>query len=168
MWQPLEILNIFNTLSFLKNWSTAFYLKVLTSKMQDFHSKLPRQNPAFRQIEWGVQNRPIAKNARKYFIFLEILFIKSLFDVQTIQMFIFILFVRAAVSFEGLFYLWVSLTSRNSSFAKGPVEKQNFTVCGSTTLISSSDISAVFALICSWRRSSFYCIETSQLIYSAN
>ena len=36
---------------FLKHWRTVLQLK-----------KLPCQNPILRQIEWGVQNRPITKN----------------------------------------------------------------------------------------------------------
>ena len=69
--QSLEILNIiFITLPLkqvsvkfsFKNWRTAFYLNVLRLRTQHFHTKLPSQKPMFRQIEWEVQNGPIAKN----------------------------------------------------------------------------------------------------------
>ena len=72
MWQSVEIVNIFNTLTlkqvfvkmktFLKNRSTAFYLKALRLKTYHFHTKLPYQKLMLRQTEWSVQNRPITKN----------------------------------------------------------------------------------------------------------
>ena len=31
-------------------------------KAHHFHTKLPCQKPMLRQIEWGIQNRPITKN----------------------------------------------------------------------------------------------------------
>ena len=39
-----------------------FLLKVLKLKMQHCHAKLLSQKPMLRQIEWGIQNGPIAVN----------------------------------------------------------------------------------------------------------
>ena len=41
----------------------SFSLKVLLFKAQHFHTKLICHKPLLRQIECGVQNEPIAKNA---------------------------------------------------------------------------------------------------------
>ena len=35
---------------------------VLRMKAQHSHTKLPCQKPMLRQIEWGVQNKPVRKN----------------------------------------------------------------------------------------------------------
>ena len=37
---------------FPKNWGTIFSLKVLQLKTQHFHTKVLRQKPMFRKIEW--------------------------------------------------------------------------------------------------------------------
>ena len=37
--------------------------KVPLLKSQNFHAKLTCQNLMLRQVEWGAQNGPIAKNA---------------------------------------------------------------------------------------------------------
>ena len=47
---------------FLKTWSTVSQFRVLFMKEQHFHTKPPCQKSMLRQIEWGVQNRPITKN----------------------------------------------------------------------------------------------------------
>ena len=47
---------------FSENWLTVFRLKVLRLKAQHFHTKLTCKKPMLREIEWGVQNGPIAKN----------------------------------------------------------------------------------------------------------
>ena len=53
---------------FLKNANSLqktralFQLQVLRLKTQHFHTNLLCQKPMLRQIEWGVQNRPITKN----------------------------------------------------------------------------------------------------------
>ena len=52
---------LWKTKTFLKNWSTAFYLKVLRLKTHYFHSKLLSQKPILRQIELWVQNGPFTK-----------------------------------------------------------------------------------------------------------
>ena len=53
---------LWKTKTFLKkNWSTAFYLKLLRLKMRYFHTKLLSQKPMLRQIEWWVENGPITK-----------------------------------------------------------------------------------------------------------
>ena len=72
MWQSVEILNVFNTLTlkqifwktktFLKKWSTVFKLQALRLKTHHFHTKSPYQKPMLRQTEWWVQNEPITKN----------------------------------------------------------------------------------------------------------
>ena len=49
------------TKTFLKNWSTAFYLKVLRLKTHYFRSKLLSQKPMLRQIESWIQNGPFTK-----------------------------------------------------------------------------------------------------------
>ena len=64
--ERLQCLNFETSLKtkpFLKNWSTNFLVKVLLLKAQHLHTKLTRQKPMLRQIEWGVQNRPTTKNA---------------------------------------------------------------------------------------------------------
>ena len=70
MWLSLEILNVFNT-STLKQifWKTQALLKKMfflvgSAKIKNptFPYKLLCQKPMLRQIEWGVQNRPIIKN----------------------------------------------------------------------------------------------------------
>ena len=52
--------------NFLKNKnlkkSPIFYLKVLRSKTQHFHTKLLCQKLILRQIEWEMHNGPIAEN----------------------------------------------------------------------------------------------------------
>ena len=72
MWQSVEILNVFNTLTlkqifwrkktFSKNWGTVFQLKALRLKTHNFHTNLSYQKPMLKQIEWWVQNGPITKN----------------------------------------------------------------------------------------------------------
>ena len=57
-----KVLDIFGTLTFSKNWSTVFHLKVLGLETQHFHTKLPSQNSVLRQIEWSIQNGPVTKN----------------------------------------------------------------------------------------------------------
>ena len=59
IWQPLETLNIFITLTskkssekqkgILKNWSMAFYLKVLPWKTSQIHTKLLFEKPMLTQ-----------------------------------------------------------------------------------------------------------------------
>ena len=72
MWQSLEVLNVFNTLTlkqisgkrkaFPKNWSTVFKLKPLRLKTHHFHTKMLCQKPMLRQTEWRLQNEPTTKN----------------------------------------------------------------------------------------------------------
>ena len=59
IWQSLEILKVFNTLT-LKEISLK--MKALRLKTQHFYRKLPCQKPMLKQIERGVQNGTIAKN----------------------------------------------------------------------------------------------------------
>ena len=72
MWQSLEILNVSNTLS-LKEilWKTQTLLKKLdyrflveSAKIENglLLAKLLCQTVILRQIEWRVQNGPVAKN----------------------------------------------------------------------------------------------------------
>ena len=70
--KSLEILTVFNTLTleqifwitkiFFKKLEQHFLFETLRLKAHHFHTKLPYQQPMLRQIEWGVQNRPITKN----------------------------------------------------------------------------------------------------------
>ena len=72
MWQSLEVLNVFNTLTlkqisgkrkaFPKNWSTVFKFKPLRLKAHHFHTKMLCQKPMLRQTEWRLQNEPTTKN----------------------------------------------------------------------------------------------------------
>ena len=70
-----------------------------------------------RQIEWWVQNEPITKNGVlpvttlcfSKFVSVQEPLTKSIFDVTTTQMSIFILFETAEVLFDGALSLWVSL-----------------------------------------------------------
>ena len=71
-WQSLEILNVFNSLTFKqifwktkpfsKNWKISFYLKVLRLKKKYFHAKLPCQKPILGQIELRKQSEPLTKS----------------------------------------------------------------------------------------------------------
>ena len=101
----MDILNDFNTLTSVKNWSTIFKLKALRLKTHYFNTKLPYQKPILRQIELWVQNGPITKNRvlpvttlffGNFFPVLEPLK-KSLFDVPATQMSMFVFFVSAGV-----------------------------------------------------------------------
>ena len=69
MWQPQGMLNVFKMLTlkkrFLKSYN--FFQKpgglfLVQSTMNQ--TRMLRQKPMLRQIEWGVQNRPITKNGR--------------------------------------------------------------------------------------------------------
>ena len=69
MWQPQGMLNVFKMLTlkkrFLKSYN--FFQKpgglfLVQSTMNQ--KRMLRQKPMLRQIEWGVQNRPITKNGR--------------------------------------------------------------------------------------------------------
>ena len=72
MWQSLGILTYFNAWTlkqilwkkkiFFKNLKYRFVVQSSKIKTQHFYTKPPCQKPMFRQIEWGVQNEPIAKN----------------------------------------------------------------------------------------------------------
>ena len=83
-------------------------MKIQRLKTQHFYAKLPLQKTMLKQIEWGVQNGTITKNGAFpvtilfFWIFFSVWnrLIKSLFDVQTTQMSISILFVTAGVLFE--------------------------------------------------------------------
>ena len=71
MWQSIEILNDFYTLTlrqiswktqtFFKNLKYRFLVEVLRLKTHHFHTNLPDQKPMLRQMEWCVQNGPITK-----------------------------------------------------------------------------------------------------------
>ena len=61
--QSMQVLNFLKSENFFqKNWSNAFYLKLLRLKTQHFHTKLSCQKLVLTQLEWGVQNRTITKN----------------------------------------------------------------------------------------------------------
>ena len=69
MWQPQGMLNVFKMLTlkkrFLKSYN--FFQKpgrlfLVQTTMNP--KRMLRQKPMLRQIEWGVQNRPITKNGR--------------------------------------------------------------------------------------------------------
>ena len=72
MWQSVEILKVFNTLTLQQIfWKTKTFFKKLeyrflveSTKIENasFPYKLPYQKPTLRQIEWGEQNEPITKN----------------------------------------------------------------------------------------------------------
>ena len=72
MWQLLELFSIFNTITLIKIfWKTQTLFKKLgyrflveNAKIESttFQYKNARQKPMLRQIECGVQNRPITKN----------------------------------------------------------------------------------------------------------
>ena len=91
MWQSGEIFNVFNTLTlkttfqktktFFKKLEYQFYLKELRWKTHDFHTKLSKQKVMLRQIEWWVQNGPIAKNA--VFPVTILFFLKFCFSLRT-------------------------------------------------------------------------------------
>ena len=83
MWQSVEILNVFNTLT----------LKNVFWKMKSFSKKLEYHFFSWKHQDW---KRIIPC-------------IKSWFDVPTTQMFIFILFVSVGVLFEGALTLSRSL-----------------------------------------------------------
>ena len=55
LWQSLEILNVFYTLTFEINF-------IKQDATQHFHTKLSYQKPLLKQIECGVQNGPFKKN----------------------------------------------------------------------------------------------------------
>ena len=55
----LETIFLKNENFFSENWSTLFYLKALKLKTHNFHTKLTCQDLKLRQMEWGVQSRPI-------------------------------------------------------------------------------------------------------------
>ena len=62
--------------TFFKKLEDRFQLKLIL-KTHCFHTKLPCQKLMLRQIEWGVQKRPITKNgvlAVTALIFLKMLF----------------------------------------------------------------------------------------------
>ena len=49
--------------TFFKNiYNKLVYFEVLRLKTQHFYTKLLRQKPVLRQIEWRIQNTPIKKN----------------------------------------------------------------------------------------------------------
>ena len=124
IWQSLEILNVFNTLT----------LKQVFRKTQTLFKKLEYcflvestkiENATFslktalteanvktnriRRTKWTYRKeRSFASN---YFIFAKILFrFKSWLNVPTTQMSIFIVFERVGVWFEGTFSQWIFLT----------------------------------------------------------
>ena len=72
MWQSVEILNVFNTLTlrqifwktktFFQKNRVPFLVESTRLKTHHFHTKLTNQKPMLRQIEWWVQNIPFTKN----------------------------------------------------------------------------------------------------------
>ena len=127
MWKSLGFSERFQYLNFekgfwksktyLKNWSTVFYFKVLQMKEQHFHAKLLYQKPMLRQIECGIQNGSITKNGLlpltallfwKFDLSLWTSY-KYCFKVPVAEIYIFILFVRALALFEDVFSQWVSV-----------------------------------------------------------
>ena len=59
MWQSLDILNVFNTLTLNQIfWKMKTFLKRLD---HCFDTKLPCQKPMLRKMKWGVQNGPIKR-----------------------------------------------------------------------------------------------------------
>ena len=112
------------TKPFSKNWSIIFYLKVLRLQMHHFHTKLHRRKSMVKTNRMGSTKWTYQKErgfASTYFIFFSVQepLIKSLFDVKTIKMFIFILFESAGVLFEGALSLWVSLRAWVVHFVNG-------------------------------------------------
>ena len=109
-------------------------MKVLRLKSHHFYTKLRCQKPMLRQIEWAVQNRPIAKNGVfpvTTFFFENV--IKSWFNVPTTRMFIFIHFTSPKASFDSVFSLRVFL-------------KETFTLKQSeVTFFLSSTITILFS-----------------------
>ena len=64
MWQPLEILSVFNTLTLTKIfWKTKSFFKKPMYRFLVKSIKIETTTcPMLRKIEWEVQNRPITKN----------------------------------------------------------------------------------------------------------
>ena len=127
MWQSVKVSNVFNTLT-LKQifWKTKTFFKKLeylflveTTKIENtsfpFKTALSEANVKTNRMattKWTYhKERSFASN---YFIFLKILFqFKNLLNRVD-----FLYQSCAAVSFDGVFSLWVSL-SKNRSFCKG-------------------------------------------------
>ena len=85
MWQSVEILHNFSTLTLKKIfWKTKTFFKILEYRLVEstklntyyFHKKLSYQKPMLRQMEWLVQNRYHKERsfANNYFISLKFLF----------------------------------------------------------------------------------------------
>ena len=123
-------------------------------KTHHFHTKLPYQKPMLRQIDWWGQNGPITKkrilSVITLFVWIFIFSLKPLIknwsDVPTTQMSVFLLFVSAAVLFDGAFSLWVSKYSQSSNwkFVKAGV----------------SQVSVLRLLFCWWY---FLCVKSVQI-----
>ena len=106
MWQLLEILNVFNTLT----------LKQIFLKTKIFFKKLEEANVKTNRMggtKWT--NHWEQSLSRNYFIYLLTFFVvsesftKIWFDVPTTQISIFILSVTIEVLLQGHFFRWVSL-----------------------------------------------------------
>ena len=128
MWQSLQILNVFNTLTskeifwktqtLFKNLEYRFLVESTKIENATFPYKTALSEVNFKTNKTGSTKWTYHKDwsfASNYFIFSKILFqfkkphIKSWLDVPTTQMSIFTLFESAGVLFEGLFSLWVSM-----------------------------------------------------------
>ena len=132
MWQSVEILNDFSTLTVKQIfWNTKNFFKKLeyqflveSTKMHHFHTKLSYRKPMLRQIEWWVQNEPITKNGVLPVITL--LFWSFYFSFWTsCKELIWCThdpnvhiptFLSAGVLFNCALSLWVSLTHKENLF----------------------------------------------------
>ena len=104
MWQSLEILNVFKTLTLKqisekrkpisKKRSTVFLSRVLRLKMQHFHTKLLCQKS-------NVKTNKMGSTKWTYYKYRVLPATTLFFNVPTTQMSIFILSVRAGVLFDG-------------------------------------------------------------------
>ena len=125
MWQSVEILNNFNTLT-LKQifWKTKTFFKKLWDRFLVENTKIENASVPYKTVisEANIMtNRMVSTKwtyhkersfASNYFIFLKVLFqLKNLFQRVDLmyQMPRFLFFVSAGVLFDGAFSLWVSL-----------------------------------------------------------
>ena len=129
MWQSLGILNVFNTLilkkkkvwktkSFFKNLEYRFVVESTRIESVTFPCKTAISEANVKANRMGSTKWTYHKECSftsncftffENFISVEEPITNSWFEVPTTQMFIFILFVSAGVSFEGAFSLLVSL-----------------------------------------------------------
>ena len=162
MWQSLEILNVFNTIT-LKQilWKTQTLFKkleywFLVESTKTENTKLLCQKSMFIQTKWGVQNGLFVKNGvmpvtilyfRKFCFSLRPR-IKIWFEVPTIQMAIFMLFKRWKFLWGCFFSVSIFNSRKIYNNTTSKIKKSDYSFLLSDSFFFEGSLFIAFPAVC--------------------